>query len=187
MLAGTNIKTESFPPSSSYVSPPPIHPNESYNNAEGNEEIILQGTKGRKKLTKLEKSYGITSNWMDYERRKLIAYEYLCHVGEAKEWIEACIDELLPVASELEQKLRNGVILAKLTRFFDPKSVKKLYDSESEMPLNWRHSENINCFFKGTRKVGLPQVRTERVYVCMYVYMYIGDHGLTMVYVGKRK
>ena len=157
MLSGTNIKIEVSLPS-----PPSTHnPNEDY--TEGNEEVILQGTKGRKKLTKSEKSYGITLNWMDYERKKLVAYEYLCHVGEAKEWIEACIDETLPVVSELEQKLRNGVILAKLTRFFDPNSVRKIYDNESEMSLNWRHSENINCFFKGIRKVGLPQVRIKRM------------------------
>jgi hypothetical protein len=128
-------------------------------NGEGEEEEILQGTGGRKKLTRLGKSYGITTNWMDYERKKLLAYEYLCHIGEAKEWMEACIEEELPQASELEQNLRNGVILAKLTRFFEPILVKKIYDEISEMPLSWRHSENINYFFRGIRKVGLPQVR----------------------------
>ena len=33
---------------------------------------------------------------MDDERREGIAYEYLCHLEEAKKWIEECIKEELP-------------------------------------------------------------------------------------------
>lgn len=47
-------------------------------------------------------------------------------------WIEACLGEELPAPTELEEVLRNGVILAKLGHRFAPNAVglKKIYDSE---------------------------------------------------------
>ena len=44
---------------------------------------------GRKKLQKRmgEQSPGVGGTWIDEERQNLRAYEYLCHVGEAKEYI----------------------------------------------------------------------------------------------------
>lgn len=47
-------------------------------------------------------------------------------------WMEACLMEDLPVTTELEEGLRNGVYLAKLGNFFSPKvvSLKKIYDRE---------------------------------------------------------
>lgn len=38
---------------------------------------------GRIRLQKDEKTN--TSLWMDKQRNNLLAYEYLCHIGEAKE------------------------------------------------------------------------------------------------------
>ncbi|XP_008942627.1 PREDICTED: ras GTPase-activating-like protein IQGAP1 [Merops nubicus] len=69
---------------------------------------------------------------MDERRRQNVAYEYLCHLEEAKRWMEACLNEELPPTTELEEGLRNGVYLAKLGNFFSPKvvSVKKIYDRE---------------------------------------------------------
>lgn len=47
-------------------------------------------------------------------------------------WIEACINEELPPTTELEEGLRNGVLLAKLGNFFAPKTVpvKRIYDKD---------------------------------------------------------
>lgn len=42
-----------------------------------------------------------------------IAYQYLCHLEEAKTWMERCLNEKLPNPTELEDFLRNGVILVK--------------------------------------------------------------------------
>jgi hypothetical protein len=48
--------------------------------------LIKLGLHGRVKLQKkIDKTAGETGTWMDMERNKLQAYEYLCHVGEAKE------------------------------------------------------------------------------------------------------
>ena len=39
----------------------------------------------------------------------------------------------MPPASELEGALRNGVIVAKLSRFFKAEAVKKIYDEEEKV------------------------------------------------------
>ncbi|KAJ7047378.1 ras GTPase-activating protein [Mycena alexandri] len=93
--------------------------------------------------------------WADTQRHLIQAYEYLCHVGEAQQWIEGCLNEELEFGVvELEDGLRNGVILAKLVRVFRPGSVKKIYDAPK---LDFRHSDNINYFFNFVREIGLPE------------------------------
>ena len=53
--------------------------------------------------------------WADTQRHLIQAYEYLCHVGEAQQWIEGCIDQELGFGVvEMEEELRNGIVLAKL-------------------------------------------------------------------------
>lgn len=49
-------------------------------------------------------------------------------------WIEACLGEELPAPTELEEALRNGVILAKLGHRFAPNAVglKKIFDPEQQ-------------------------------------------------------
>ncbi|KAH8830869.1 ras GTPase-activating protein [Flagelloscypha sp. PMI_526] len=93
--------------------------------------------------------------WADKQRHLLQAYEYLCHVGEAQQWIEGCLQEELPFGVvEMDEGLRNGVVLAKLVRNFQGEgAVKKIYDDPK---LNFRHSDNINHFFKFVQDVGLP-------------------------------
>ncbi|KAK3731414.1 hypothetical protein QZH41_003596 [Actinostola sp. cb2023] len=69
---------------------------------------------------------------MDEQRKQNLAYQYLCHLEEAKVWMEACLKEDLPETTELEEYLRNGVHLAKLGNFFAPKVVphRKIFDKE---------------------------------------------------------
>jgi len=47
-------------------------------------------------------------------------------------WIEACIGEEIPATVELEEGLRNGVVLAKLAHFITPEKVplRKVYDKD---------------------------------------------------------
>ncbi|KAI0638045.1 hypothetical protein C8Q77DRAFT_1214962 [Trametes polyzona] len=94
--------------------------------------------------------------WADVQRHLIQAYEYLCHVGEAKEWIEGCLGEELPFGVvEMEEELRNGVILAKLVRVFQGEAaVRRIYEAPK---LDFRHSDNINHFFVFVRYVGLPE------------------------------
>ncbi|OCB84496.1 hypothetical protein A7U60_g8482 [Sanghuangporus baumii] len=75
--------------------------------------------------------------WADQQRHLLRAYEYLCHVGEAQQWIEGCLREELGFGIvEMEESLRNGVVLAKLSRaFLGEAIVKRIFESFSHQ--NW--------------------------------------------------
>ena len=68
--------------------------------------------------------------WADTQRHLLQAYEYLCHVGEAQQWIEGCLGEELGFGVvEMEEGLRNGVVLAKLVRAFQGEHVvRRIYE-----------------------------------------------------------
>lgn len=75
--------------------------------------------------------------WADTQRHLLQAYEYLCHVGEAQQWIEGCLGEELGFGVvEMEEGLRNGVVLAKLVRAFQGEHVvRRIYEvSSSRLP-----------------------------------------------------
>lgn len=68
-------------------------------------------------------------NWADTQRHLIQAYEYLCHVGEAHQWIEGCIGEEIGFnILEMEEGLRNGVVLAKLVRAFHPRVVRRIFE-----------------------------------------------------------
>jgi len=68
--------------------------------------------------------------WADTQRQHIQAYEYLCHVGEAQEWIELCLDKELGFGIvEMEESLRNGVVLAKLAQVFQGEAVvRRIYE-----------------------------------------------------------
>ncbi|XP_054010124.1 ras GTPase-activating-like protein IQGAP1, partial [Hylaeus anthracinus] len=99
---------------------------------------------------------------MDEQRQKTLAYEYLCHLEEAKKWMEACLRETLPPTTELEENLRNGVYLAKLAHFMAPETLplNKIYDPEQKRyaiaGLQFRHTDNINHFLKSIKSMQLP-------------------------------
>uniref|UniRef100_A0A8C5UF72 IQ motif containing GTPase activating protein 1 n=1 Tax=Malurus cyaneus samueli TaxID=2593467 RepID=A0A8C5UF72_9PASS len=106
----------------------------------------------------------LTAEEMDERRRQNVAYEYLCHLEEAKRWMEACLNEELPATTELEEGLRNGVYLAKLGNFFSPKvvSVKKIYDREQTRykatGLHFRHTDNVIQWLNAMSEIGLPKI-----------------------------
>uniref|UniRef100_A0A8C5PW43 IQ motif containing GTPase activating protein 1 n=1 Tax=Leptobrachium leishanense TaxID=445787 RepID=A0A8C5PW43_9ANUR len=106
----------------------------------------------------------ITAEEMDERRRQNVAYEYLCHLEEAKRWMEACLGEDLPPTTELEEGLRNGVYLAKLGNFFSPKvvSLKKIYDREqtryNATGLHFRHTDNVIQWLNAMSEIGLPKI-----------------------------
>uniref|UniRef100_A0AAQ4PTE4 IQ motif containing GTPase activating protein 2 n=1 Tax=Gasterosteus aculeatus aculeatus TaxID=481459 RepID=A0AAQ4PTE4_GASAC len=101
---------------------------------------------------------------MDERRRQNIAYEYLCHLEEAKRWMEACLEEDLPPTTELEEGLRNGVFLGKLANFFAPKMVseKRIYDRDQarykSKGLHFRHTDNTVQWLRAMESVGLPKI-----------------------------
>uniref|UniRef100_A0A8B9BPL3 IQ motif containing GTPase activating protein 3 n=1 Tax=Anser brachyrhynchus TaxID=132585 RepID=A0A8B9BPL3_9AVES len=78
--------------------------------------------------------------------------------------MEACLGEELPPPTELEESLRNGVLLAKLGHCFAPDVVpaKKIYDREQTRykasGLHFRHTDNINHWRDAMSRVGLPSL-----------------------------
>ncbi|XP_074650823.1 ras GTPase-activating-like protein IQGAP1 isoform X2 [Tubulanus polymorphus] len=132
----------------------------------------------------------LSADQMDEKRQQNIAYEYLCHLEEAKVWIEACINEQLPPTTELEEGLRNGVYLAKLGHFFAHEIVplKRIYDKEQTRfkatGLHFRHTDNINYFLKALNHIGFPKIfypETTDVYDRKNMPRVIyGIHGLSL-------
>uniref|UniRef100_H2Z716 Ras GTPase-activating-like protein IQGAP1 n=1 Tax=Ciona savignyi TaxID=51511 RepID=H2Z716_CIOSA len=106
----------------------------------------------------------LSAEEMDSLRDQATAYEYLCHLEEAKQWMEYCLHEDLPPSVELEEGLRNGVFLGKLAHFFAPDTIplRKIYDKDmkkyEQKGLHFKHTDNINHFFRAMEKVGLPSI-----------------------------
>ncbi|XP_034240421.1 ras GTPase-activating-like protein IQGAP1 [Thrips palmi] len=100
---------------------------------------------------------------MDDTRKRNIAYEYLCHLEEAKVWMEAVLGEKLPPAAQLEEGLRNGVYLARLSHILTPEEVplNRIYDREQKRykiaGLQFRHTDNINYWIKSLKSANLPR------------------------------
>uniref|UniRef100_A0A8B9L7T0 IQ motif containing GTPase activating protein 2 n=1 Tax=Astyanax mexicanus TaxID=7994 RepID=A0A8B9L7T0_ASTMX len=135
---------------------------------------------------------------MDERRRQNIAYEYLCHLEEAKRWMEACLEEELPSTTELEEGLRNGVYLGKLAKFFAPKMVseKKIYDRDQSRykrtGLHFRHTDNTVQWLRAMESVGLPKIfypettdvydrkNMPKVIYCIHALRYRPDTLLTL-------
>ena len=94
-------------------------------------------------------------NWMDKQRQFLQAYEYLCHIGEAKEWIEDIIQKPIPPIVELEEALRDGITLAEVVQSFYPDQPLRIFRAPK---LQFRHSDNIAHFFRFLAEVELPDL-----------------------------
>lgn len=94
-------------------------------------------------------------NWMDKQRKFLQAYEYLCHIGEAKEWIEDVTHNPLPPIVQLEEALRNGIALAEIVQSLQPERPMRIFRNPR---LQYRHSDNIAAFFDFLADVELPEL-----------------------------
>ncbi|KAF7722402.1 hypothetical protein EC973_003178 [Apophysomyces ossiformis] len=116
------------------------------------EDVV--GMQGRIRLQKNDQ-ITTSSQWMDKQRNTLLAYEYLCHIGEAKEWIESCLQEEIDPIIKLEESMRDGVVLAKLAAKFAPGTVQKIV---IDTKRKFRQSENINSFFNALVIVRLPNI-----------------------------
>lgn len=72
-------------------------------------------------------------------------YEYLCRIAAIKNWLEKLIGELIEKSpAELISDIRNGIWLAKLANVILP-TKKSVFTNPK---LQFRHTENINRFFK---------------------------------------
>ncbi|GAA6050880.1 hypothetical protein JCM3770_005753 [Rhodotorula araucariae] len=104
---------------------------------------------------------------IDRQRQDLTAYEYLCHLAEARDWLEGNIttraDDSPPLWSDsitdFEQSLRNGYALAHLARSLGgPACQGPIYARAQDPVRHFRHTGNINLFFELVNEVGLPEI-----------------------------
>ncbi|PGH30013.1 IQ domain-containing protein containing GTPase activating protein [[Emmonsia] crescens] len=95
------------------------------------------------------------SSWMDKQRQFIQAYEYLCHIGEAKEWIEDVIHKSIPPIVQLEEALRDGVTLAEVVQALYPHRTFRIFRHPK---LQYRHSDNIALFFQLLKEIELPDL-----------------------------
>lgn len=128
------------------------------------QEVV--GLRGRRRLQRTElpnagkttrsNAYGWEGrNWMDKQRQFLQAYEYLCHIGEAREWIEDVTNKSLPPIVELEEALRDGVTLAEVVEALNPDGHYRIFRHPK---LQYRHSDNIAIFFRYLDEVEMPDL-----------------------------
>ena len=92
---------------------------------------------------------------MDQQRQFLQAYEYLCHIGEAKEWIEDIIQKSIPEIVHLEETLRDGVTLAEVAQALQPHRNFRIFRHER---LQARHWDNIAIFRNFIAEMELPDL-----------------------------
>ncbi|EUC35385.1 hypothetical protein COCCADRAFT_3407 [Bipolaris zeicola 26-R-13] len=123
-------------------------------------EQQVVGLNGRRRLQRTDSarqksaSTWSSRNWMDQQRQFLQAYEYLCHIGEAKEWMEDIIETDLPPVVELEEALRDGVTLAEIVQAVKGQPLRIFRDPK----LQYRHSNNYAHFFKFLSEIELPDL-----------------------------
>lgn len=92
----------------------------------------------------------------DSERKNWQAYEYLCHIVEAKEWMEKVLGVQLPPAEQFPESLQNGIALAKIVQRIKPELMK--WPVFEHKRLQYRHTENITLFFDMLREMKIPQL-----------------------------
>ncbi|OBA22096.1 ras GTPase-activating-like protein [Metschnikowia bicuspidata var. bicuspidata NRRL YB-4993] len=84
------------------------------------------------------------------------AYEYLCRIQAIKNWLQAVLGEPIPqTAPQLISHIQNGIYLAKLANILLP-GKKPVYTQDAR--LEFRHTENINRFFRLLKYLDIPDV-----------------------------
>ncbi|KAF2875872.1 ras GTPase activating protein-like protein [Massariosphaeria phaeospora] len=124
------------------------------------QEVV--GLHGRRRLQRTDSARGkrtaasgwANRNWMDQQRQFLQAYEYLCHIGEAKEWLEDIIGKDIAPVVRLEEALRDGITLAEVVQAIQGRPLRIFRDPK----LQYRHSNNYAHFFKFLAEVELPDL-----------------------------
>ncbi|KAK0307897.1 iqgap- protein [Friedmanniomyces endolithicus] len=106
-----------------------------------------------------------STRWMDTQRKHLAAYEYLCHIGEARAWIMDVLEPAeLPPIVQLEEALRDGVTLAEVVvRLAHSLPLEQQRTLGSlrifrNPRLQFRHSDNIAMFFRFLGEAELPEL-----------------------------
>jgi len=105
--------------------------------------------------------------WADVQRHLIQAYEYMCHVGEAQQWIEGCLGEELGFGVvEMDEGLRNGVVLARLAQVWDGASVRKIFDVRKPLMFDGLFTDEYDRTLDLNLDGGTPTIST------IFLYLY---------------
>eukprot|EP00730_Choanoeca_flexa_P000375 TRINITY_DN10173_c0_g2_i1.p1 TRINITY_DN10173_c0_g2~~TRINITY_DN10173_c0_g2_i1.p1 ORF type:complete len:749 (+),score=178.72 TRINITY_DN10173_c0_g2_i1:120-2366(+) len=109
----------------------------------------------------VENSSERSTRGFDQLRERTRAYEYLCHLEEAKRWLEVVLNEELPPPEKLGDRLANGVLLVKLAIMFSGKKL-RIFDANEEyfrtQGVSFRHSDNVHKFITAMAAVNFPKI-----------------------------
>ncbi|KAI8983755.1 hypothetical protein BDB01DRAFT_850417 [Pilobolus umbonatus] len=126
------------------------------------EEDAVAGMTNRIRLQNVEPTRR-DARWADKMRNLVQVHEYLCHIGEAIEWIESFLNEKIDNSENreasialLEHTLHDGVVLAKLAKKIHPGSIQNIISGDAK--FKFLLSNNINAFLSILKYVGLPQI-----------------------------
>ncbi|KAI9252676.1 hypothetical protein BY458DRAFT_522733 [Sporodiniella umbellata] len=126
------------------------------------EENAVAGMSNRIRLSRAEQTRN-DGRWVDKMRNLLQVQEYLCHIGEAIEWIESFLGEKIDDKDNkeasivhVEKTLHTGVVLAKLAQRIQPGVIQSIISGDAK--FRFLQSENINAFLKILGLVGLPSI-----------------------------
>ncbi|KAG1053095.1 hypothetical protein G6F43_004806 [Rhizopus delemar] len=126
------------------------------------EEDAVAGMSNRIRLTKVDQTKN-DGRWVDKMRNLLQVREYLCHIGEAIEWIESFLGEKIDDNDNkeasivhLEKTLHDGVVLAKLAQRIHPGIISSIISGDAK--FKFLRSNNINAFLTVLSEVGLPSI-----------------------------
>ncbi|RKP33038.1 hypothetical protein METBISCDRAFT_11285 [Metschnikowia bicuspidata] len=119
------------------------------------ESAIVSSFKQREAGPSPQKGVSLTAHLEAKTQNKdSVGYTYLCRIQAIKQWLEEVVQvQIEQSAWELNSYLRNGIYLARLANMFMP-SKRSVYSNDSK--LDFRHTENINTFFRLLRYVELP-------------------------------
>ncbi|RCI04252.1 hypothetical protein CU098_006905 [Rhizopus stolonifer] len=116
----------------------------------------------RIRLSRVEQTKN-DGRWVDKMRNMLQVKEYLCHIGEAIEWIESFLGEKIDDNDNkeasivhVEKTLHTGVVLARLAQRIYPGVITSIISGDAK--FKFLQSENINAFLTILSKVGLPNI-----------------------------
>lgn len=94
---------------------------------------------------------------MDVAIAEKRAYDFLVRQEEAKQWMEAMLNEKIPgTTSDLIPNCRDGLLLCRLANVFTNNSIKKIHSVKSGSVLEFMALDNLNAFLRACKSVGFP-------------------------------
>lgn len=95
----------------------------------GRRRLPLASSSLNSSVSSSSPSLRLSTATIERTRKEIIAEEYLTHVGEALQWVEGVLQKDLGFGVvEFEEKLRDGVVLARMAEMVGAKGGKRIFE-----------------------------------------------------------